>query len=242
MKEISGTKYYLYETHCHTLPVSACAKWSPEELVDCYIQKGYDGVMITDHFFNGNCGIDRSLPWKEKVEQFCKGYERAKAHGDRSGFAVFFGFEYNRRGAEFLIYGVDKLWLMRHEDIMEMSIPQLYALVAESGGVMIQAHPFRRASYLENICLYPDYCDGVEAINTANYLDEYNENAIWYANRFSLFMTCGSDAHFSGRYNLGGVYLPQRLDSIAEYVHIIKSKEHIGLYTENGKRYDLKKI
>lgn len=220
---------YLYETHCHTKPASLCSGVTGAELADEYKSKGYDGIMITDHFFNGNTGIDRSLPWSEKVEQFCIGYESAKKRGDEIGLKVFFGFEYNRGGAEFLIYGLDKQWLLEHEEIMNLRISELYKLVCESGGAMIQAHPFRQAPYLERIAIYPDYCDGIEVINTSN-APKCNENALWYGKTFDLYMTCGSDTHWLGRDNLGGIYTERELCSVEDYVSVIKNKEPIELY------------
>ena len=57
--------------------------------------------------------MDKSLSWEEKVELFCKGYENAKAEGAVVGVDVFFGFEYAVNGAEFLIYNLDKEWLLQ---------------------------------------------------------------------------------------------------------------------------------
>lgn len=224
-------KSYLYETHCHTSPASACASWSGAQAAEYYKALNYDGIIVTDHFFNGNTGIDRSLPWSEKIELFCAGYEQAYGRGREIGLDVFMGLEYNRAGAEFLIYGLDKAALLEHPEIMELRIPELYRTVSELGGAMVQAHPFRRAGYLERICLYPDYCDGAEAVNTAN-RREHNENAIWYAKRFDLYMTCGSDAHWSGRDDLGGVLLEGRLNSASDYADVIKYREPIRLFTQ----------
>lgn len=229
---------FLYETHCHTKPASLCAGSTGEEMARYYKSLGYDGIMITDHFFNGNTGIDRNLSWEEKVEQFCAGYEQAKKCGDEIGLSVFFGFEYNRGGAEFLIYGLDKQWLLQHTEIMEMRICNLYKLVCESGGAMIQAHPFRQASYLEKIAIYPEHCDGIEAINTAN---SYfcNRNAVWYSKTFELYATCGSDNHGVSRENLGGVYTSRKLETVADWVSIIKNKEPIEFYQAKPLDYDV---
>ncbi len=220
---------YLYETHCHTKPASHCAGVTGSELADEYKSKGYDGIMITDHFFNGNTGIDRTLPWAEKVEQFCIGYESAKKRGDEIGLTVFFGFEYNRGGSEFLIYGLDKNWLLQHEEIMNLRISELYKLVRDSGGAMVQAHPFRQAPYLERIAIYPDYCDAIEAVNTSNPKDQ-NDNALWYGNTFNLYMTCGSDTHWLGRDNLGGICTERKLERVEDYVALIRNKEPIEFY------------
>ena len=36
---------YRYETHCHTLPVSACGKATVEDTVRFYKHMGYDGIL-----------------------------------------------------------------------------------------------------------------------------------------------------------------------------------------------------
>ena len=41
---------FLYETHCHTAPVSKCGKASAEDTVRFYKKMGYDGVFITNHY------------------------------------------------------------------------------------------------------------------------------------------------------------------------------------------------
>ena len=54
---------YRYETHCHTLPVSACGKATVEDTVRFYKHMGYDGIFITNHFLDGNiCPEIRNSP------------------------------------------------------------------------------------------------------------------------------------------------------------------------------------
>lgn len=43
-------KLYKYELHCHTGCVSRCGRVEPEEIVKLYIEKGYDGIVVTDHY------------------------------------------------------------------------------------------------------------------------------------------------------------------------------------------------
>ena len=43
---------YKYETHLHTYPVSACAKYDVRLNLEFYKSIGYDGVFITNHFLN----------------------------------------------------------------------------------------------------------------------------------------------------------------------------------------------
>ena len=84
---------FLYETHLHTSQISLCGRSKGAEYISYYKQHGYSGIIVTDHFFNGNCAVPPALPWEEKIELFCKGYEDAKAEGDRQNFQVMFLFQ-----------------------------------------------------------------------------------------------------------------------------------------------------
>ena len=108
---------YRYETHLHTAEGSKCATASGAEMARAHREKGYTGIFVTDHFFNGNTAVPRDLPWRERVELFCRGYENAREEGAKIGLDVFFGFEYGYQGADFLVYNLNKQWLLAHEDI-----------------------------------------------------------------------------------------------------------------------------
>ena len=66
---------FLYETHLHTCQGSACGTSTGAEHARYYKEIGYQGIIVTDHFFHGNTAVPRNLPWKERVEWFCSGYE-----------------------------------------------------------------------------------------------------------------------------------------------------------------------
>lgn len=70
---------YIYDTHVHTSESSACAKLSGSEQARNYKERGYTGIIITDHFFNGNTTVPQKASWEERVTLFCKGYEEAVA-------------------------------------------------------------------------------------------------------------------------------------------------------------------
>ena len=108
---------FRYETHLHTCEGSACASASGAEMARAYKELGYTGIFVTDHFFNGNTAVPLCLPWRERIERFCLGYEHAREEGEKIGLDVFFGFEYGVRGADFLVYNLDREWLIRHKDI-----------------------------------------------------------------------------------------------------------------------------
>ena len=217
---------YRYETHLHTCQASACGVSTGAEQARFYRAMGYTGIFITDHFFGGNCAIDRSLPWRERVGLFCAGYEDALAEGRRIGLDVFFAWEQNYEGDEYLIYGPDMEWLLAHPEIEHCTRREQLALVHEAGGAVIQAHPFRDRKYIKYILLAPDYCDGVEAVNTCN--QPYSDVcAVRLAREMDLLVTAGSDNHNCAQFapeRLSGVLLDERLTCAGDYARLILSR------------------
>ena len=212
---------YIYETHLHTYEASACGKAHGCDYISFMKERGYAGIIVTDHFFNGNCRIPRSLPWEERVDGYCSGYEAALAASvdpaTANGLSVFFGVEYNFEGDEYLLYGIDKAWLLARPDLLSASRSSLHALMHEAKGLMIQAHPMRERDYLRAIHLAPQDCDGAEVFNAGN-PPWQNALAREYILRHGLRMTAGSDIHSLNDARLGGMRFSHRLEDIHDFV------------------------
>ena len=228
---------YYYETHLHTLQSSKCGKVDAAEMVRLYKDAGYTGVVITDHFIGGNTAIDRSLPWEEWVNQFCRSYEIAKAEGDEIGLQVFFGWESGFKGTEFLIYGLDKQWLLDHPQIRDCTVQEQYELVSADGGLVIHAHPYRIRSYHRDIHLYPDCIDAVEAVNGAHSSSvieatpqdlRANRLAEIYSKEYCFPVTSGSDQHGSNLY-YGGMAFSRKMEDIHDLIRAIRVGEAVAL-------------
>lgn len=227
---------YLYETHLHTSEGSNCGKVPGAEMARKFKEAGYTGIVVTDHFIGGNTAIDRSLPWDQWVEGFCKGYENAKAEGDKIGLQVFFGWESGYEGTEFLIYGLDKQWLKEHPQIRDCSIEEQYALVHADGGIVIHAHPFRVEPYIKEIRLFPDHVDAVEAINathssifSVSHINPmWNDQAMAYAKAYDLPVTAGSDQHKPAMI-CGGMIFSRKMADIHDLSGAIVNREAIEL-------------
>lgn len=216
---------YLYETHLHTVQASACGKSKGADYISFYKEKGYTGIIVTDHFFNGNTCVPAHLSWEERVHLFCKGYEDAKEEGDRQGLQVFFAWECRFGPDEFLVYGLDKEWLLAHPDVLEWDHITHYEKVKAAGGLVVQAHPFRERDYLDKIELHPFQCDAWEVANAGNpaYQDRL---AFRYAKAHNIPMTAGSDIHKVGQTETGEIYgvaFDEPLTSIQDYVKRIKT-------------------
>lgn len=210
---------YKYETHMHTLEGSGCAASSAADMADKYKAEGYTGIFITDHFFNGNTAVPRDLPWAERVELYCKGYENAKKRGDEIGLDVFFGIEYGDGGSDFLVYGLDKQWLLKNDHILEMETTRFLEYARSCGAFVVHAHPFREFDYIRGTIHCPRFVDAVEIINASHSPDTpFNERAKIYADWYKLPVTAGSDAHSTtDRWFGGGVASEKRFADYKDY-------------------------
>jgi histidinol phosphatase-like PHP family hydrolase len=224
---------YRYETHLHTSEASACGILSGAEHVRNYKAAGYDGIVVTDHFFNGNSNIPKNITWEERIDLFCRGYENAKAEGERIGLSVFFGWEANFNCTEFLIYGLDKTWLLKHPDILSWTIEEQYKRVHEDGGYVVHAHPFRERDYIKEIRLFPECVDAVEAINVGNHNDELDKKAMAYAKKHKLPVTAGTDAHRLET-NHSGLAFNHRIDDIGDFITSIKTGKYELIKPKGG--------
>lgn len=212
---------YKYDTHVHTSEASGCASSTGAETALAYKEAGYDGIIITDHFFNGNSAVPRRLPWKKRIELFCKGYENAREQGEKIGLTVLFGWEFTSDANDFLTYGLDKEWLIAHPDIMDMQIWEYAQFVRRCGGFVVQAHPFRIRDYVKKLVLLPNDVDAVEAVNLGGN-DIQNERARWYAESYGLPITGGSDTHNVAAAPKGGILTDMPINSISDYAEAVR--------------------
>ncbi len=188
---------YRYETHLHTYPVSRCAKATVSENLEFYKELGYDGVFITNHFLDGNVNIDASASYEEKINFYFSDYEEAKRLGKEIGIRVFCGVELSYKGTDFLVYGLGKEWYLAHPEIMDMKKSDELPFLMENGALLIQAHPFREADYIDHIRLFPRQVHGVEVINACRSELE-NNMAKLYAKNYNLLEFAGTDNHICG--------------------------------------------
>lgn len=221
-------KYFKYETHLHTAETSACARASAAEQVDFYAEMGYAGIIVTDHFLNGNTTVPREgLSWKEKIEKFCEGYVNALKHGKQVGLDVFFGWEASYGGTDFLTYGLSPKWLLENEKIMDMPYWEYLNYVRDEGGLIVHAHPFREAEYIKGgIKLKPRDVAAVEIIN-ANRTEFENRMAKEYAKNYNIPHFAGSDNHAAyAQKKLAGIKTKEKIESILDFVDIIQNGDY----------------
>lgn len=213
---------YKTETHMHTSEGSACGLLSAAEMVRLYAQKGYSTVFVTDHFFNGNTAVADGIPWKQRIQRYLLGWRNAAAECKRHGMTALFGVEYTYRGMDFLTYGLPPEWFAEHPEILRMEITQYLTFARESGGFVVQAHPFREAPYIRKIVPYPEYVDAFEVYNAKNPEQHMNDAAYGMAKKYGLPMTAGSDAHCEEDIK-SGIYTENKICSAADYIKALQS-------------------
>jgi len=211
---------YLYETHLHTREGSSCGVSSGREYVQRYLDLGYSGVIITDHFFNGNTRANRNLPWKKWVQEYCRGYELTRDEGSRRGLDVFFGWEESLDGNDYLIYGLDMEWLLAHPEAADWTPMEQFYEVTRGGGCVVLAHPFRSVQNINRISDYNGCFHAVEAANSGN--NQLSDALAWaYAKKLGVSATAGSDIHYAADIRSDtafGVYLDRKMETITDYV------------------------
>lgn len=213
---------YKYETHLHTSPVSKCAKADVRDSLQFYKDLGYDGVFITNHFLDGNINVDRNLPYEERIHFYFSDYEEGVKIGKEIGIKVFCGVEMSYGGTDFLIYGLDKNWYLQNPQIMEMKKSDELNFLMQSGALVIQAHPYREAGYIDHIRLYPRNIQGVEVIN-ANRTDFENQMAELYAEHYDLLKIAGTDNHLGSRQKkLAGVCFETPLGDEQDFIKQVR--------------------
>ena len=227
---------YIYETHLHTIEASACSDTPGRAYPEFMLRAGYSGMIVTDHFFTGNSAVPRDLPWADRVEQYCSGYEHAlaaKLSDERfKDFSVFFGIEFNFECDEYLLYGVDKQWLLQNPDIMFQSRAEIYDTVHKAGGIMVQAHPYRERDYIQTIHLCPSVCDGAEIYNAEN---PQWQNALGhqFALEHSFLPSAGSDIHHLTQRTMGGMEFSHPILTIEEYVQAFLKGEGTPVFRKD---------
>ena len=225
---------FKYETHLHTFPVSKCANATVDETLEYYKKLGYDGVFITNHFLDGNINIDEKMSYEECIEFYFSDYERGLQLAKNLGIKVFLGVEISYKGTDFLIYGLDKAWFLSNPQIMSMEKSEELNFLIENGALVIQAHPYREANYIDHIRLFPRNVHGVEIINSNN-TEKQNKMAEIYAENYGLIKFAGSDNHWGAkRKKLAGVSCEEPVLDEQDFINKLKNGQMKLFCFEDG--------
>lgn len=169
---------YKYEMHVHDSLCSRCGHNPPEVIAKVYYDRGYAGMCFTNHFLQGSTAIDKTLPWEDKVRAYWNAYLRVKDWAKDKDFDILFGLEHHYgSGKEVLTYGIDLDFLLAHPNIDVAPIKDYCDAVHEAGGFISQAHPFRRAPYIDpNVLPQPELLDAAEIYSGGDTHEQHESN------------------------------------------------------------------
>lgn len=224
---------FKYQLHCHTSPCSHCADMTPKEFAESLAQSGYSGACITNHFFNGNSGIDRSLPWQEFVKAYEDDWLECKRFAEELDLDILFGIEAGVGGGlEVLCYGLTPEMLYAYPELKEKNAELWYNTLSPLGVLIIQAHPFREKDYISTPGPLPlNLIDGIEVYN-GGHNPSFNLAAAEFAKSHpDLILTSGADAHIASKTSLGGIAASERISTPEKLVEVLKSGKY-SLITE----------
>lgn len=168
------------DMHTHTLEGSPCSRVPVKVMVDRLIEKGFAGVLITDH---------------ESIAGF---QHYKKLYGSQQNLVVLCGFEYTTTLGDMLVI-LPTQEVIPYKDTMTPFA--LIDLVHEKGGAIGIAHMFRdsisignNAQSYEEIEAIVKKVDFIEVQNKGASADA-NVTALWWATQYFKSQTKGSDSH-----------------------------------------------
>ena len=214
---------YKYQIHTHTSPTSKCARMTPKELAKALYDGGYAGAVITNHFYHGNTGIDRSLSWSEFVEPYVSDYLECRKEGEKLGLDIIFGVEEGIGGpCEILCYGITPQMLYDHPQLIEYSAERWYNTLHSCGVLIIQAHPYRNGG----MPLPLELIDGIEVYNHSHDPSLNDGAEAFAAEHPELITTSGGDTHEAGTVPFGGIETDEPIRNGQDLVRILKSGKY----------------
>lgn len=150
-------KYYKTELHSHTSPASICSDIDPKHLIQIYKENGYDGIVLTNHFYTD---VDGKTP-EYVVKHFLEDYYKCIEEGKKLNLNVILGAEirFTENSNDYLIYGIDEADLSEIYKLLPYGNDNFYKEFKNEKNVILQAHPFRDGMQPKKISIGEDQKD-----------------------------------------------------------------------------------
>lgn len=216
----------IYELHTHTRENDIVVTLDAPDIVRAYKEAGYDGMVITNHFFS------LSLEWykdilegashREIIDYYLRGYRAAKRTGNEIGITVLLGIELRFDGTinDYLVYGIDEGFLYDSPLLNTLDLDS-FLKILPAGAIVYQAHPFRNGMTVTD----PARLYGVEVWNGGT-AKERNDFADLWADKYSLKKISGSDFHCINHLAKGGVVFENPVRTEAELVRELRAERY----------------
>ena len=230
----------LIDMHAHSSAMSPCCRIDREQVVKEAIDIGLDGLILANHYSEAYAEL-RPSP-KAYAEEFIGEFYLLKEFSEKNGLKAFFAIEVTmerHNNVHMLVYGVDDAFLLSNPELYALTQKELYTLVHENGGYLVQAHPLRKG---KNVLLDPKYLDGIEINCHPKYDSTHFEEICEIAHAHGKFLTCGGDYHADTRRPRCGAYLPDDLSSAKAIIEYLKTAPRISLCIEEPNADSCKRV
>lgn len=220
----------LFDLHAHSSGISRCCRIPAEEVIRRAKAVGLDGIVLCNHYQTLRNYLKDGTP-EEFARRYIAEYEYAKQWGDTLGFRVLFGVEVTMEAYEnqhLTVYGLSPEFLLAHPTLYSMTQEELYSLVKEAGGALIQAHPLRKGN---NVLMDIALLDGIELNCHPGYDGTHADELSDLAVRHGKFLTCGGDYHADTYRPHCGVFLPETVRNEADLATYLRTTDRITLRT-----------
>lgn len=213
------------DMHCHVREGSVDSKVHVREYIELLIERGFDGMVITDHnTYNGY------RYWRDNI----KGREF-------KDFVVLKGVEYDTYDGGHMLVIMPQGVKLKTLEIRGMTTEQLIEFVNRHGGIIGPAHPCgeKYMSFFNSRC----YRVNPELTNKFHFIEIYNacepessnEGALAKAKHYNKLGVGGSDAHKHICVGWGGVEFKEEIKTELDLINTIRK----GAPTKcGGKIYD----
>lgn len=205
----------LIDMHAHTIDGSDCSEVTLEQTIERLIEKGFDGVLVTDH--ESETGYRNYLT----------------KHDCLTNFIVLRGFEVSTRYGDMLVVLPLNETVLDIEEVTEQCIHplELVKIVHERNGVIGIAHMFRdrygcignqvkKIEELERIVQAVDFIEVVNGFAPRH----LNEKAEEWANRLGKAKVCGSDSHSLDAVGTCGTVFSVAIKNEKDLIRAIREK------------------
>ena len=214
----------LFDMHAHTKGISKCCRVEAEEIVKRAKTAGIGGIILTNHYTESYV---TDGDYEAFARRYVEEFHKTKRLGEQIGITVVFGIELTMEfdpAVHLLIYGVPEEFIIKNPTIFNLTQKELYRLVRENGGALVQAHPYR--NNVDRL-LDTDYLDGIEISCHPLYEGTHISKLSPIAYNAGLILTVGGDYHADTRRPKCGMYIDEEIakNSLPEYIRNAKSVE-----------------
>lgn len=219
------------DLHAHTKRISHCCLLDINSVLEDAKNKGYDALVITNHYVSDYFNEDT---YDDFIEKYVDELNYCRRCGKEYNIKIFFGIEISmeiNKCLHILLYGVNEEFIRNNKYLHLLSLKELYKLAKDNDLFMVQAHPFRNGVEIQDV----NYLDALEINCHPIYRDCHDEEILKVVKENNLRITVGCDYHGDTKRVDGGMYIDDNIESDRDLVNYLKNTKQYNLKICNPK-------